>query len=115
MAHIHILEGHLRERVNGILSGSFGVVFHIPINNPIAAAEPTEMIESAVPDISPTEQGNLNNGTLLEISEGRNYSDNNGLPHYARLIKERWNTLNVEKNQEYDFEYQFLGKTLSAQ
>lgn len=109
---IHILKGNFTEKNNGVLQGTFQVVFHIPISSPITGIAETPISE--VPDIEQTEIDALAAGTLIEKSEPLNYQSNKTDTGYKQQLKDRWDELNTKENARYNFEYKYWKIKLNA-
>lgn len=102
---IHILKGTFQEKNGEVSQGTFQVIFHIPINNPVLGI--AEKQASIVPDIEQNEIDALAAGTLIEVEESWNYTTNKTNNGYMQQLKDRWNELNTQENAKYDFAYKY--------
>lgn len=106
MSDIHILEGNLCEFQQGIKTGTFQVVYHIPIDNPNSSLT-FPNFSSIVPNIEPSEFTNLRNGLGLEISQIINYNDITPNSEYINHLKNNWSSIRKVENIKYDFRIKF--------
>ena len=104
MSKVHILKGAYKVSVGEINSGSYSIVFHIPIINSKAA---TADAVSVLPGITVAEKAKLEAGTLVEIAKSINYNSNSSKAELkARLLAE-WSEISASENTKYDFENKF--------
>lgn len=106
MSNIHVLEGNLNEFQQGIKTGTFQIVYHIPIDNPNSSLT-FPNFESVVSNIESEELANLRNGLGLEISQTINYNDITPNAQYINYLKNNWSSIRKVENIKYDFRIKF--------
>ncbi|KPL24188.1 MAG: hypothetical protein AMJ75_04340 [Phycisphaerae bacterium SM1_79] len=109
MADIHI--GMIRPSETG--RGRAQLVYHIPVETPVAGVVPTPT-STIAGELQQAEIDALAAGTLVEITKDIVVSDSQNQSEVATAVRADWQNVKANYNGQYDFEHKFYGVTLDA-